>query len=74
MKYDEALRHKKEAVKKADDSVLQHYHIIITPADTTESVRYIEEYSKQPDQFKDESCKKYCSNGEYEVVSFKKNS
>lgn len=72
MKYSEALEYKKEALKKADESVLRDYHIIITPADTGESAKYIEDFSKKPDDFNDSSCKKYCSNDEYEVVSFRK--
>ncbi|KXH84341.1 hypothetical protein [Chryseobacterium kwangjuense] len=72
MKYNEALAYKKEALQKADESVLQEYHIIITPANTAESAKYIEEFSKNPDDFTDSSCKKYCSNDEYEVVSFRK--
>ncbi|MDN3694280.1 hypothetical protein QWZ06_19355 [Chryseobacterium tructae] len=72
MKYNEAIQYKNEAVKNADQSVLENYYIIVVPADTEESTKYIEEYSKQPGKFKDESCKKYCSNGEYLVVSFKK--
>ncbi|CAM3162486.1 hypothetical protein DRF59_11345 [Chryseobacterium flavum] len=72
MNYNEALQHKKEALKKADESVLNNYHIIIVPADTAESARYIEEYSKKPDHFKDSDCRKYSSNGEFQVVSFKK--
>jgi len=72
MKYSEALEYKKEALKKADKSVLENFHIIITPADTGESAKYIEDFSKNPDDFNDSSCKKYCSNDEYEVMSFKK--
>ncbi|WP_223607825.1 hypothetical protein [Chryseobacterium sp. OSA05B] len=72
MKYSEALTYKKEALQKADESVLKSYHIIIVPADTAESAKYIEAFSKNPDDFKDNSCKEYCSNDEYEVVSFNK--
>ncbi|KFF25878.1 hypothetical protein [Chryseobacterium vrystaatense] len=72
MKYSEALEHKKEALKNADESVLKSYHIIITPADTSESAKYIEDFSKKPEDFNDNSCKKYSSNDEYEVVSFRK--
>jgi len=72
MKYSEALEYKKEALKKADKSVLENFHIIITPADTGESAKYIEDFSKNTDDFNDSSCKKYCSNDEYEVMSFKK--
>ncbi|RKT01972.1 hypothetical protein [Chryseobacterium defluvii] len=72
MKYNEAVKHKKESLAKAHDSVVSNYHIIIVPADTDESAKYIEDFLKSPDTFKDESCKKYCSNDEYEVVSFKK--
>ncbi|REC76480.1 hypothetical protein DRF60_14045 [Chryseobacterium elymi] len=72
MKYNQALEYKKKALKKADKSVLQNFHIIITPADTRESAKYIEDFSKNPDDFNDSSCKKYCSNDEYEVMSFKK--
>lgn len=46
MKYSEALQYKKEALEKADESVRQSYHIIITPADTAESAKYIEDFSK----------------------------
>lgn len=72
MKYSEALEHKKEALKNADESVLKSYHIIITPADIGESAKYIEDFSKKPEDFNDNSCKKYSSNDEYEVVSFRK--
>ncbi|MBL1221001.1 hypothetical protein JET18_09140 [Chryseobacterium sp. L7] len=72
MKYNEALAYKKEALKKADESVLQNYHIVIAPADTAESAKYIADFSKKPDDFNDSSCKKYSSNDEYEVMSFKK--
>ncbi|NML68549.1 hypothetical protein HHL23_01875 [Chryseobacterium sp. RP-3-3] len=72
MKYSEALQYKKEALEKADESVLQSYHIIITPSDTGESAKYIEEFSKNPEDFNDNSCKKYASNDEYEMVSFRK--
>lgn len=72
MKYSEALQYKKEALEKADESVRQSYHIIIAPDDTAESAKYIEDFSKKPDEFKDNSCKKYSSNDEYEVVSFRK--
>lgn len=72
MKYSEALKYKEEALKKADSTVVENYHIVIVPADTAESTKYIEEFTKKPESFKDDSCKKYCSNGEYLVVSFKK--
>ncbi len=72
MKYSEALEYKKESVENAHESVRKGYHIIIAPADTDESSKYISDFLKDPDQFDDESCKKYCSNNEYEVVSFKK--
>ncbi|SMO89800.1 hypothetical protein SAMN06265171_1111 [Chryseobacterium rhizoplanae] len=72
MKYTEALKYKEDALKKADSTVVDNYHIVIVPADTSESTRYIEEYTKKPENFKDDSCKKYCSNGDYLVVSFKK--
>lgn len=72
MKYSEALKYKEEALKKADSTVVNNYHIVIVPADTAESTKYIEEFTKKPESFKDDSCKKYCSNGEYLVVSFKK--
>ena len=66
------LKYKEDALKKADSTVVDNYHIVIVPADTSESTRYIEEYTKKPENFKDDSCKKYCSNGDYLVVSFKK--
>ncbi|MCY0968596.1 hypothetical protein [Chryseobacterium wangxinyae] len=72
MNYKEALQHKKESVEKADDSILKLYHIVITPANTDESYKYIEDFTKNPEKFNDESCKKYCTDGEYEVVSFKR--
>lgn len=72
MNYKEAQQYKKEALQKADESVLQNFHIIITPAITDESAKYIEDFLKNPDKFNDESCKKYSSDGEFEVVSFKK--
>ncbi|WP_370899132.1 hypothetical protein [Chryseobacterium gossypii] len=72
MKYDEAVKHKKEALEKAHDSVLRNYHIIITPADTNESRKYIDAFSKNPEAFSDDSCKQFSSNDDYEVVSFRK--
>ncbi len=72
MNYQEAEAHKKESLKNADDSVLHLFHVVITPADTEESAKYIEDYLKSPESFTDESCKEYCSDGNYEVVSFKK--
>ena len=72
MNYKEALKHKKEALETADESLLKLYHIVITPANTDESYKHIEDFSKDPEKFDDESCKKYCTDDEYEVVSFKK--
>ncbi|WP_294291189.1 hypothetical protein [uncultured Chryseobacterium sp.] len=72
MNYTEALKHKKESEKNADASVADLFHIVITPASTDESAKFIEDFLKSPESFDDESCKKYCSDDEYEVVSFKK--
>ncbi len=72
MNYQEAETHKKESLKNADETVLNLFHVIITPANTEESARYIEDYLKSPASFTDESCKDYCSDGNYEVMSFKK--
>ncbi len=72
MNYQEAVQYKKESIEKADESLLKLYHIIITPANTDESFKHIEDFTKNPESFDDESCKKYCTDGEYEVVSFKK--
>ena len=72
MKYNEAKQHKDEAVKNADENVLQNFHIIITPTNTDDSAKYIEDFLKNPDNFNDKSCQKYCSDDEYEVVSFRK--
>jgi len=72
MKYSEALKHKKESLEKADESVLKDYHIIITPSNTDESQKHIEAFTENPESFNDESCKKFCSNDDYEVVSFRK--
>jgi hypothetical protein len=72
MNYEEAKQYKKEALQKADESVLQNFHIVITPSDTGESVKFIEDFLKSPESFNDKSCQDYCSNDEYEVVSFKK--
>lgn len=73
MNYQEALQHKKESLKNADESVLKLYHLIIAPADTEESKKYIDAFLKNPEDFNDESCKKYSSDGLFEVISFKKN-
>lgn len=72
MNYQEALQHKKESLKNADESVLKLYHLIIAPADTEESKKYIDAFLKNPEDFNDESCKKYSSDGLFEVISFKK--
>ncbi|MFL9832632.1 hypothetical protein [Chryseobacterium terrae] len=72
MNYQEALEHKKESLKNADESVLKQYHLVIAPANTDESKEFIDAFLKNPDKFNDESCKKYSSDGLYEVVSFKK--
>ena len=72
MKFSEAVKHNKESLKNADESVLKDYHIIITPAKTDESQKYIEAFTENPEKFDDESCKKFCSNDDYEVASFRK--
>lgn len=72
MNYEEALQHKKESVDKADESLLKLYHIVIAPANTEESYKYIQDFTENPKAFDDESCKKYCTNDEFEVISFKK--
>ena len=72
MNYKEAVAHKKESLKKADESLLKLYHLVITPANTDESFKHIEDFSKNPSAFNDESCKEYCTDDQYEVVSFKK--
>ncbi|MDQ0595211.1 hypothetical protein QFZ37_003580 [Chryseobacterium ginsenosidimutans] len=72
MNYKEAKEHKKEALKNADESVLQLFHIVISPSNTDESIKFIEDFLKDPESFNDESCKNYCSDGNYQVMSFKK--
>lgn len=72
MNFKEAKKHKDEAVKNADESVVNLFHIVITPSNTDESAKFIEEFLKSPESFDDESCKKFCSDDNYEVVSFKK--
>ncbi|MDQ8143335.1 MULTISPECIES: hypothetical protein [Chryseobacterium] len=72
MNYKEALEHKKESLKTADESVLKQYHLVISPANKDESKEFIDAFLENPDQFDDESCKKYSSDGLYEVISFKK--
>lgn len=72
MNYQEAVQHKKESIEKADESLLKLYHIVITPANTDDSYKHIEDFTKNPEAFDDESCKKYCTDDQYEVVSFKK--
>lgn len=72
MNYQEALQHKKDSLKTADESVLKQYHLVIAPANTDESKSFIDDFLKDPEKFNDESCKKYSSDGLYEVVSFKK--
>lgn len=72
MNYTEALQHKKESIDKADESLLKLYHIIIAPSNTEESYKYIQDFTENPKDFDDESCKKYSTNDEFEVVSFKK--
>ncbi|SDH82135.1 hypothetical protein SAMN05421846_102161 [Chryseobacterium taeanense] len=72
MNFKEALQHKKESLKNADESVLNLFHVIITPSKTDESAKFIEDFLKSPESFNDESCQQYCSDENYEVVSFKK--
>ena len=72
MNFKEAKIHKKDALKNADESVLKLFHLIITPSNTDESAKFIEDFLKDPESFNDESCKDYCSDDNYEVVSFKK--
>lgn len=72
MNFTEAKKHKKEAVKNADEYVLKNFYVVIAPEDKDESAKYIEDFLKSPESFNDESCKKYSSNNEYEVVSFQK--
>ncbi|MFC3157294.1 hypothetical protein SAMN05443633_11864 [Chryseobacterium arachidis] len=72
MNFKEAKKHKEESLKNADKSVLELFHIVITPSNTDESAKFIEDFLKNPESFNDESCKKYCSDDDFEVVSFKK--
>jgi len=72
MTYQEAVQHKKESLENADESVLRLYHVIITPTDTDESHQHIKDFMKNPDDFDEESCRKYSSQDDYQVVSFKK--
>lgn len=72
MNHKEALKHKNESEKNADQSVSRLFHIVITPSNTDESATFIEDFLKSPESFDDESCKKYSSDNDYEVVSFKK--
>ncbi|AZA57738.1 hypothetical protein EG349_03850 [Chryseobacterium shandongense] len=72
MNFKEAKAHKQESLKNADESVLNLFHVVITPANTDESAKFIEDFLKSPDSFNDESCQEYCSDGNFEVVSFKK--
>lgn len=72
MNFKEAKAHKKDAVKNADESVSNLFHIVITPSNTDESAKFITDFLRSPENFNDESCKDYCSDGDYEVVSFKK--
>lgn len=72
MKYNEAVKHKKEAVDSADDIVLENYHIIITPTNTEESQKHIEAFLENTEKFDDKSCKEFSSDDDYQVVSFKK--
>lgn len=72
MNYNEALQHKKESLENADQNVIDNYHILIVPANTEESTKYIEAFSENPENFNDDSCKKYSSDDDYQVVSFKK--
>lgn len=49
MEYSETVQHKKEALEKADESVLKSYHLIISPANTDESQQYIKALLKDPE-------------------------
>ncbi|MBD8081508.1 hypothetical protein [Chryseobacterium caseinilyticum] len=72
MKFEEALKQKKESVKNADDSVLNLYHVLISPADTKESVDFIDHYLKNPDSCNDDTCKEFASSDDYQIVSIRK--
>ncbi|MFC7346048.1 hypothetical protein ACFQO9_04860 [Chryseobacterium zhengzhouense] len=72
MDYKEALKHKNESLKNADETVLKQYHLVIAPANTDESKKFIDDFLENPEKFDDESCKKYSSDGLFEVISFKK--
>lgn len=72
MTYDEAIQHKKESLENADQNVIDNFHILIVPANTEESTKYIESFLKNPEKYDDNSCKDFCSGEEYQVVSFKK--
>jgi len=72
MNFEEALKQKKESVKNADESVLKLYHILISPADTKESVDYIDHYLKNPESCTDDSCKEFSRLDDYQIVSIRK--
>ncbi|KPH14731.1 hypothetical protein [Chryseobacterium sp. ERMR1:04] len=72
MTYTEAVQHKKESLENADESVMKNYHLIIAPSNIEESQRCIETFLSNPKSFNDKSCKKFCTNDDYQVISFRK--
>lgn len=72
MNYQEALAHKNELLENADKNVLNMFHLVIAPANTDDAKKFMDDYLKNPNDFDDESCKDYCSDNEYEVMTFKK--
>ena len=72
MTFEESIKHKNESVMSADESVLKLYHILIAPANTEESVNYINHFLKNPQSCNDETCKQFSSSDNYEIVSIRK--
>lgn len=72
MTYLEALQHKNISVQNADESVLKLYHVLIAPANKDESIEFLEYFLKHSGKCDDETCKKFSSTDDYEIISIRK--
>jgi hypothetical protein len=72
MKFNEALRHKKNILKNSSSFTKTLYDYIIIPANKEDAEKYIEDFRRSPSAFIDENCKSYSSDSEFKVFLFTK--
>ena len=73
MTFSEAVKQKKNILRNTSEFTKTLYDYVIIPALEEESKKYMEDFTKSPSLFTDESCRKYSSNAKFRVFLFPKN-